>query len=402
VSPPEIIYVDSGKHEFKEQAKKDTPDYSKAFRILTNQIKKDPKNAELRYFLGYTIDRLNSNDGKGMIGSSKDLTIKASEQFEEVNRLQPKYEGEILILDPYSKISSVWGSLAASYLYQKKTDSAKWAFSEGKKRGGFIEPILQFNRQLLNSCEKNSILVTYGDNLIIPIWYLQLMENLRTDITIVDGSLINTIWYPKYLKNEMQLRMSLSDKAIDTIEYIEWKTQNVSVVNPNDKSQSFTWELRPSYADQYILKGDRILLDIIQQNFYQRPIYFGSNSDSSYNLFLTSYLANEGIVDRLTTKISVPQQDWSAFSKNAAQYNIERIKAEDIQKSPDAILTLNGFRWTYFFAIHHLIETGDNKKAKELINLMYKKFEKEKLPFTSDKVEKYFKDVFRLAEKKYM
>jgi hypothetical protein len=34
----ETVIVDSGKYEFKLQAKKDTADYSKAFRILSNQV----------------------------------------------------------------------------------------------------------------------------------------------------------------------------------------------------------------------------------------------------------------------------------------------------------------------------------------------------------------------------
>lgn len=50
----QAVIVDSGKYEFKLQAKKDTSNYSKAYRILTNQVKLNPKNAELRYFLGYT------------------------------------------------------------------------------------------------------------------------------------------------------------------------------------------------------------------------------------------------------------------------------------------------------------------------------------------------------------
>src|ERR1043166_10334164 len=82
----EAVIVDSGKYEFKLQASKDTADYSKAFRILTNQVKRSPKNAEYRYFLGYTIDRLNADDGKRMFQLKKEMTIKASEQFEEVNR----------------------------------------------------------------------------------------------------------------------------------------------------------------------------------------------------------------------------------------------------------------------------------------------------------------------------
>jgi hypothetical protein len=243
----QTVAADSGKYEFIRQSKLDSPDYFIPLRILANQVKQNPKNAELRYFLGYTLDRLHAYDGRDMYQLNKEMTIATSEQFEEVNRLEPVYKGELIVLDPYSKLSSIWGSLAQAYLNRGLTDSAKWAFSEGKRRGGFIEPILAFGRQLLNSCSKNAILVTSGDNITIPAWYLQTMENCRTDITVVDASLINTGWYPQYLKDRRNLKMSLSDAEIDTIEYMQWKPQIESVINPKDATQKFSWELRPTY-----------------------------------------------------------------------------------------------------------------------------------------------------------
>ncbi|MEO6720711.1 MAG: hypothetical protein ABIN67_10095, partial [Ferruginibacter sp.] len=397
----QTVVVDSGKYEFKLQAKKDTADYSKAYQILTNQVKLNPKNAEYRYFLGYATDRLNADDGKEMFQLKKEMTIKASEQFEEVNRLEPIYKGELFILDPYAKLTSIWGSLAEAYLNRKLIDSAKWAFSEGKKRGGFIEPILEFNRQLLNSCDNNAILVTYGDNITIPIWYLQTIENYRADITVVDANLINTIWYPKYLKVERNLKMSFSDAVIDTLEYKQWEPQQVTINNSVDTTQKFSWELRPTYMANYVLKGDRVLLDIFQQNLYVRPIYFNNNSDSTYNLFLSSYLVDEGLVNRVIPK----EIDWNSnvltIHKNIYDYNIDKVKRDDIIKSRDAIIVLNGFRWSYFNNIYNLVAQAKYDKAKELIKLMGEKFKTDKLPFTSVEAEKYFADFFQQVDKNY-
>lgn len=386
---------DSGKHEFKIQAKKDSPDYSKAFRILANQVRQNPKMAEYRYFLGYAIDRLNAEYGDEMHRLKKGMTLQASEQFEEVNRIEPIYKGEIIFLDPYAKLSSIWGSLAGAYLNRKLIDSARWAFSEGKKRGGFLDPILEFNRQLLNSCDNNAILITYGDNITIPIWYLQTMENFRTDITVVDANLIHTGWYPKYLKSERKLKTSFSDESIDTLEHIEWQPQKVTVVNPNDTTQRLSWELRPTYMERYILKGDRILLDVFQQNFYTRPMYFTNNSDSTYNLHLSAYLTDEGLVNRVTTKILDYNTGIIKVSENLYKYNIAKVKKDDIEKSRDAIIVLNGFRWAFLNNISSLLAQGNYEKAKELIKLMGEKFNKNKLPFTSEEVEKYFADFFQ-------
>ncbi|HEX2846099.1 MAG TPA: hypothetical protein VHN59_06095 [Chitinophagaceae bacterium] len=397
----ENVIIDSGKYEFRLQAKKDTPDYSKAFRILTNQVRLNPKNTEYRYFLGYTIDRLNADDGKGMFQLKKEMTIEASEQFEEINRLEPVYKGEIFILDPYAKLTSIWGSLAQAYLNRKLVDSAKWAFSEGKRRGGFLEAILEFNKQLLSSCDKDAILVTYGDNITVPIWYLQTIENYRTDITVVDANLINAGWYPKYLKSERNLKLSFSDATIDTIEYKRWQPQLVTVANPTDTTQNFSWELRPTYMDDYILKGDRILLDIFQQNFFSRPIYFTNSSDSSYNLFLSSYLIDEGLVNRVTSKVFDYSTDVLKVSKNLYSYNIDKIKKDDIAKSRDAVFVLNGFRWAYFNNVYHLVKQENYNKAEELIECMVDRFSKEKLPFISDDMEKYFADFFQKLDKNY-
>ena len=232
---------DSGKVEFKKQTVAEKPDYSAAYRILKNQVRLHPNNAELHYFLGYTIDRMNAFDGSTMFEIKKEKTLEASEQFEMVNKLTPQYKGEYVVLDPYAKLSSIWGSLAQSYLHRKLKDSAVWAFNQGKSRGGFIEPILHYNRQMLNSCSKNAILISNGDNITIPAWYLQEVENFRTDITIVDANLINTSWYPKYLKKEKKLNISFTDNEIDSIDYVEFKTRYLTITNANDSIQKFTW-----------------------------------------------------------------------------------------------------------------------------------------------------------------
>lgn len=391
----EYYAADSGKNEFKLQAAKDTPDYSKAYRILASQVKAHPKNAELHYFLGYTIDRMNAADGSQMIYVEKDNTIKASEHFEEVNRLQPIYKGELFVLDPYSKITSVWGSLAQAYVHKGQNDSARWALTEGKKRGGFIESILEFNRQMMNSCVQNAILITYGDNISFPCWYLQTMENYRKDIIIVDVNLLNGSWYPKLLKQQGKLKLSYTDEAIDSLTYKEWAPRQVTVINPRNNKEQFSWELRPTYYNAYVLKGDLLLLDIIQNNYYDRLMYFNGESDSSYNLYLTKNLITEGLVNRVNTKEFNFSKDTAKISENLYNYNIDLLKKEDIIKSREAITVLNGFRWAYYFCAYYLSTQGNYAEAREILELMQKKFPETKLPYTSDQHKNYFKELIK-------
>ncbi len=47
----------------------------------------------------------------------------------------------------------------------------------------------------LDSCQENAIVFTIGDNDTFPLWYMQEVENYRTDIKLVNTSLFATDWY---------------------------------------------------------------------------------------------------------------------------------------------------------------------------------------------------------------
>ena len=47
----------------------------------------------------------------------------------------------------------------------------------------------------LDSCQENAIMFTIGDNDTFPLWYMQEVENYRTDIKLINTSLLATDWY---------------------------------------------------------------------------------------------------------------------------------------------------------------------------------------------------------------
>ena len=59
---------------------------------------------------------------------------------------------------------------------------------------------VEMAKNYLNSVGKDGILITHGDNDTFPLWYVQEVESFRTDVRVVNTSLLGTDWHIDQMK----------------------------------------------------------------------------------------------------------------------------------------------------------------------------------------------------------
>jgi len=306
--------VDSAINYAKTQFHSETtePDYKTAVELLEKVVEIQPKNAEAYYVLGYLYDAINADYTVELIaGSSLTLTLKASVAIEKSIELEPRYTGELIILDPYTKLTSIWGAYAFVQYYYGNIDSAKWALSEGKKRGGFSDYSLSNYRKVLEKCSENALLFSTGDLSFFSILYLQLIENVRTDVISIELSHISLGWYFQFLWSQKKVPFSITPKQYKKLEkdiYRKWNPKPLTIKTPHGK---FTWTPVTKHKNTLIYT-EEIMLDLLKTNKFKKDIYFTEGTDPYFyylginNFFITNFISNRVNYDK-QEKLTVNQ-----------------------------------------------------------------------------------------------
>ncbi len=335
----------------------DKGNYLRAAITLEAALQIKPDDPEAHYFLGSAYDYENNADCGEIINTRKGLAIASSNEFETVIRLQPNYTGEIIALDPVSKLYSIWGCLGFCYMVKGYEDSARWAFAEGKKRGAFGDFSLTYYRKLLHDCAPHAIYISYGDFSIMNIWYLQAVEHYRTDVTAMNLNMLYIPWVTEYYYKHDSSLFSSQQVASDTTKYEEWEEQEVAIPIQST-GKKLKVPIKPTYYDRYLVRNDMVLLDMVQHNKFMRPLYFEKGSAPEAILMLNHYTADRFIMDELVPK-ERPSPD-KAFYDQFSIFPFQLINTVNPHCSED-VRNVRGLRYEFIKAVYQLL--AENKKA---------------------------------------
>ena len=162
-------------------------------------------------------------------------------------------------------------------------------------------------------------------------------------------------------------------KTLDTIQYKKWTD---SLITIND----FSWTVKPSYYDRYLLRGDQVLLSLFKQNKFQRNLYFTIGFAEDSRLSLKEYLTSLIIVDKLTP--------FDKTIKTQKEYKKSISKILQLSKhlnlnSLDEIRMYDNFRYDLFGQVNNLLTNNEKQKAKQLMKLLDKYGNEKQVPYSS-------------------
>ena len=320
---------------------------------------------------------------------------------------------------------------------------------------------LAMAKAYLYSCDENAILFTIGDNDTFPLWYAQEIENIRTDIKIVNTSLFMTDWYIDQMKtktyesNPLPISFTHDQYVGDKLDYVvhipkidsRWEIKDLMTFIKNPKStvqmqngQTIhfypTNKVRipvdrnaiinnkvvaPKYYDSIVpyididIKGKALyknrlmMLDIVANNNWKRPIYFsGGAFDPEDYLWMKDYLQLDGLVYKLVPIRTPSSEDGNPL--DMGQIDSEKMYANimkwdwgnsdgDIYHDPETRRESITYRTNLARLMNQLIKEGKTKKAETILNLALTKMPLDKFEYYS-LVDPFAAGYYKIGQKK--
>jgi len=281
----------------------------------------------------------------------------------------------------------------------------------------------------LESCEPNAIIFTNGDNDTFPLWYAQEVEGIRTDIRVCNTSYLQTDWYIDQMKRQaydseplpiswtredyvqgtrdmayiipsgssqpLELGLAMSfvrsndvrtkripgySEELDFIpsERLVYTVDSASVAQNNVLSPEYAPykldEMHFDFSNKTILgKHELIILDMINTNNWERPIYYATTVSPTQYVGLDEYFQQTGLayqVVPLATKgtlMSVNTEKMYDNVMNKFKWGGMEIPGTYLDET--VMRMARSYRMNLFGALaENLVHEGQTEKALKVLD----------------------------------
>jgi len=281
----------------------------------------------------------------------------------------------------------------------------------------------------LKSCAPNSVLFTYGDNDSFPVWYVQDVEQVRTDVRVANLSYIQAGWYidmmrqkafkseplpftlgsEKYIEGvRTQLPVNnVIDKPVDINEivhfaglddtkymvdlsgkgdYLNYLPSNKFKIDVDTATVLANGTVKEYFKDRLVspmiweyseadaFKGDLAIMDLLGTNKWKRPVYISTTVPSSQYKGLEKFFIQEGLAYRIApVKTDKPEQgDFGIIDQIVMYDNLMNNFSWGNAADPSVYLDennkrmLSNFRRIFGNLGKELLIKGDTVKALEV------------------------------------
>ncbi len=295
----------------------------------------------------------------------------------------------------------------------------------------------------VESCASDAILFTYGDNDSFPVWYVQDVEGIRTDVRVANLSYIQAGWYidmmrqkafksdplplslgsEKYIEGvRIQLPVNKRiDKPVDLRDIVNFAGQDdkkfmidysgrgdymnylpankfsidvdTSLVLSNGTVKSYfrnrivspmIWE----FSDEDAFKGDLAIMDLIATSRWSRPVYFSTTVPSSQYKGLQNYFVQEGMAYRIEPITTDKSEEGEfgmidpvvMYDNMMNKFKWGNAGDSDVYLDENNRRMFSNFRRIFGNLGMALLKSGDTAKAVEVVHRGLNIVPSEKLP----------------------
>ncbi len=297
----------------------------------------------------------------------------------------------------------------------------------------------------LNSCARNAILFTNGDNDTFPLWYAQEVEGIRTDVRVCNLSLLNTEWYidqmkrkaydsdavpfsmtwERYHQGNHDVTYLVEDPAFKD-KYIDIR-QLINIVNTDEqklkmnpgggmgtidyfpsrkfllpcdsdelirsgavpskyegKIENLSWEIKR----EAIEKADLMVIDLLATNNWKRPVYFVATTGQETFIGLDKYFHQEGLTFRLLPVLARSTDQEIGDVNTAVMYdNVMNKFRNGGLNNPGVYLDENNTRMVmnlrsvYSRLVSALLAEGKKDSARKVIERCFTEIPNTTVPY---------------------